>query len=427
MKIRERALAILLSMVMVLTLMPALAFAEGETAEADSTAAVEEINPDHEEIIDHSEKNLKKADPETSTSIAAEAYDSGATAELILAGGRSLIYDDEINFPIEGDKVIITFSDDSTRTYTCDNEGNLMSDYDDYSLRWRCYTPNYGDTSIWFNVWDADETFDIEFEAEVTVTFGAVSISFSPGTINVWGPSILNTRTLEDGTKTTYYDIWKRYNWSFPGGYSETYAYAPGDSITVTYSDGSVKTYTCGIAEAPEDGYYDAWFICGDDYDWPELDYENLVPGTNSATIWFNGCKTTITIFVDTPELAAQRAAAQAAAAEAARQGTPDGKLPRVKIAKHKAAKKAVTAKWKKLSKKQLRKGVTNIEIWVCPNKAFGAADTKIVTVGKKKASGKVKGLAKGTYFVKVRTIRNAGDIKYVGAWSNTKKVKVKK
>lgn len=118
---------------------------------------------------------------------------------------------------------------------------------------------------------------------------------------------------------------------------------------------------------------------------------------------------------------------ADASAAEAARQGTADPKLPKVKIAKSKVSKKSVTAKWKKLKKKQLKKGVTNIEIWVCPDKNFAVGNTKEALAGKKKASKKIKGLAKGTYYVKVRAIRKAGGVKYVGPWSKVKKIKVKK
>ena len=116
-----------------------------------------------------------------------------------------------------------------------------------------------------------------------------------------------------------------------------------------------------------------------------------------------------------------------AAEAEAARQGTQVAGLPKVKISKPAAAKKSVTVKWKKLDKKQLKKGVTNIEVWVCPNSAFGSADTIIKFAGKKKASLKVKGLKKGTYFVKVRAIKNVGGVKQYTAWSKVKKVKVKK
>ena len=46
--------------------------------------------------------------------------------------------------------------------------------------------------------------------------------------------------------------------------------------------------------------------------------------------------------------------------------------------------------------------------------------------VSKKKASVKVKGLGKKTYFVKVRSIKYVGGVKMVGKWSKVKKVKTK-
>ena len=115
-----------------------------------------------------------------------------------------------------------------------------------------------------------------------------------------------------------------------------------------------------------------------------------------------------------------------AAAAETARQGILDPKLPKVKISKPKAAKKAVTVKWKKLTKKNQKKA-KRIEIWVCPNKAFGPDDTVIKTTSKKKASLKVKKLkAKKKYYIKVRTVKYAGGVKYVSKWSKVKKVKIR-
>ena len=112
--------------------------------------------------------------------------------------------------------------------------------------------------------------------------------------------------------------------------------------------------------------------------------------------------------------------------AEAARQGVYNSKLPKVTASKPKAAKKAVTVKWKKLSKKNQKKA-QKIELWVCPNKAFAASNTVIKTVSKKKTSVKVKGLkAKTKYFVKVRSIKYVGGVKQVGKWSKVKKIKTK-
>ena len=115
------------------------------------------------------------------------------------------------------------------------------------------------------------------------------------------------------------------------------------------------------------------------------------------------------------------------ASIETARQGVYDPSLPKVKAKKAKASKKAFTAKWKKLKKKQLKTGTTNIEVWACADGAFAAGSTIERVVGRKKASTKFKGMPKGTYFVKARAIKYVGGVKYVGPWSAVKKVKVKK
>lgn len=128
-------------------------------------------------------------------------------------------------------------------------------------------------------------------------------------------------------------------------------------------------------------------------------------------------------------DLAAEAAAKKAEEEEAARQGTRDKAIPKVKIKKAVAAKKAITVKWKKLSKKQLKKSkASKYEIWVCPNGKFGPKDTIMKTAGKTKSSFKVRGLKKGkTYRVKLRAIRYVKGKKLVGAWSAVKKVKVEK
>ena len=110
------------------------------------------------------------------------------------------------------------------------------------------------------------------------------------------------------------------------------------------------------------------------------------------------------------------------------RNGIYDSSIAKVKISKPKTAKKSLTAKWKKLTKKQLKKGkATHYEIWACKDGAFARGSTTERVVKKSKSSLKIKGLAKGTYFVKVRAIKYVNGAKYVGAWSKTRKVKVKK
>lgn len=115
------------------------------------------------------------------------------------------------------------------------------------------------------------------------------------------------------------------------------------------------------------------------------------------------------------------------AAAEAARQGTPDGRIPKVKVSKHKAGKKSATVKWKKFNKKQLKKSkATHYEIWACANTGFATGETSEHIIKKSKSGLKIKKMPKGTYYIKVRAIRQSGGVKYVGPWSKVKKVKVK-
>lgn len=128
----------------------------------------------------------------------------------------------------------------------------------------------------------------------------------------------------------------------------------------------------------------------------------------------------------------AEKAAADKAAAEKAqraRDGIYDAKIPKVKASKPAAKKNNITVKWKKLSKKQLKKSkATHYEIWVSTSSKFPAgALTKEKIVKKSKSSVKIKGLKKNTkYYVRVRAIRKSGNVKYVGKWRQ-KTIRTKK
>ena len=98
--------------------------------------------------------------------------------------------------------------------------------------------------------------------------------------------------------------------------------------------------------------------------------------------------------------------------------------LPAVKISKPKAAKKAVTVKWKKVSKKNQKK-IQGIEIQVATDPDFTNI-VKTATAGKKKTSKKIKGLtSKQTYYVRIRAYKDTADGYHVSGWKS-KKVKVK-
>lgn len=95
--------------------------------------------------------------------------------------------------------------------------------------------------------------------------------------------------------------------------------------------------------------------------------------------------------------------------------------LPKIKISKPKATKKSATIKWKKPSKKNLKK-IKKIEIQYSTDSSFSSG-VKSKYAGAKKTSVKIKGLAKGQkYFVRIRAI-NGG---HVSAWSAVKSVKAK-
>lgn len=262
-----------------------------------------------------------------------------------------------------------------------------------------------------------------------------VRMNFSPSSITVYSEDIKNPSTGR-------YDLYMRNK--LPAEAAQTTEdgrtsspFADGDVITLSQGSKSYAfKYYSKFKPDEESTVYDI-FYC------PELSEEdnyyygseiilsdnarNLVPGkTNTVTVDLvpEEVTTTINVFVDTPQLREQR---KAAAEEKLRQGTLNTKLPRLSGLKVKVGKKSATIRWKKLSKKQLKKGKpSGIEVWVCRNKDFAKGATVERTVKKTKSSVKIK-LSKGTYYVKVRTIKKVGEVKYVGRWTKAKKFKVKK
>ena len=243
-----------------------------------------------------------------------------------------------------------------------------------------------------------------------------VGISFSPNPITVWGPNL----AVSNPDGSIYYDIYGRHKWVYPDETYDYYPFAPGDTLVVSFSDGSKITYICKALY--RNGYYDAWFTDGEAVCWPGIEPDRLGAGNNTVTLnLYDEFTTPVTIFVDTPELVAQRE-------EAARQGVPDGSIPKVKTKKPSTGKKSITVKWKKLTKKQLKKSkATNYEVWVCPNLGFAKGETSEHVIKKNKAGVKIKKVPKGTYYVKVRAIRDVGGVRYAGPWTKPKQVKVKK
>lgn len=89
-------------------------------------------------------------------------------------------------------------------------------------------------------------------------------------------------------------------------------------------------------------------------------------------------------------------------------------------IKKVSPSKKAVTVKWKKLSKSKLKK-ISGYQIQISDNKDFDNA--KVVKAGKKSTSKKIKSLKKKTrYYVRMRAVNGEQH----GSWSKVKKVKTR-
>lgn len=489
MKIKERALAILLSMVMVLTFMPALAFAEGEKpAETDGTLKAEEpVSDVSEGDIEVKEDSARVESENTDSSLEEPEFEpitanrqNAVTDEPISVsynGTPKKIYhidfdsnsDEEYGWvgryydlePSAGDTITVNYDENTSIVYTAvvDDEGFIYyfendeendsvrfdysygwdEDIDDYKESLKVVHGHIGDGGVWVEDWQYQ--LDVP---EVPVVDEVSGIAFEPSSITLEASDIYCEYSEEDeaGNPVVWfkgYDLDRR----FIDDDGTLSPFVPGDKFIVRLSDGSSKVFTYKLytdSYIDEDGNQQEstgyGFVSDDKIAIPRYDIGYTINngwelnlGTNAVGFtWNDGVdhsySATLNVVVDSAE---QRAARAAAVAEAARQGVYDPSLPKVKASKPKASKKAFTAKWKKLKKKQLKSGATNIEVWACADGAFAAGSTIERVVGKKKASTKIKGMAKGTYFVKVRAIKYVGGVKYVGPWSAVKKVKVKK
>lgn len=99
--------------------------------------------------------------------------------------------------------------------------------------------------------------------------------------------------------------------------------------------------------------------------------------------------------------------------------------LPAVKISKPKAAKKKITVKWKKVSKKNLKK-ISKIQIQYSTSKNF-SKNVKTKYASAKKTSYKIKSLKKGKrYYVRIRAYKKTNGVVHVSKWSAKRSIKAK-
>ena len=425
MKIKERALSLLLSLVMVLTFMPALAFAEGdEPADANGTPAIEETTEAVEEASEEQSEGATVEAPEEdlveaplNTDSTPAARDVGENWSIEGIGGNTFLMPWERDEPDYYEPWVWAegYSDgDKELQYCWFKDNTALGDWANLSVNENSFESQIiiSETGTYtFSVREAGDATQISSKSWTVyepptqghLVFGAIDDS----------KAYVDTYWLDETGPTGNVVI------------PQTMAFADGKTRTVTAvsfwgdnaSSISIPACVTDVLAGIKDYEY---------YDYETDTYVNpvLVPGF--VIYGTNG--TAAQAFANKYGIAFRDLAAEAAAAaEAARQGTP-GSLPKVKASKPKAAKKAITVKWKKLNKKQLKSGVSNIEVWVCSDGAFANGSTIEKVVGKKKASLKIKGLQKGvTYYVKVRAITYSGGTKIVGPWSAVKKVKVKK
>lgn len=101
-----------------------------------------------------------------------------------------------------------------------------------------------------------------------------------------------------------------------------------------------------------------------------------------------------------------------------------DKSIPKPKNVKLKAAKKAALVSWKKLSAKKLAK-FSHVEIQFSKSKAFSGSSVKSRTVSNKKASCRIKGLKKGTYYFRLRNIKYIYGTKKASKWVSGGKIRI--
>ena len=92
-----------------------------------------------------------------------------------------------------------------------------------------------------------------------------------------------------------------------------------------------------------------------------------------------------------------------------------------------KKAKKAITVRWKKQASKMSSSRITGYQIQLAKNKKFTAGRKTVNVKGYKKVSRKIAKLKRKTkYYVRIRTYKTVGGVKYYSAWSPVKSTKTK-
>lgn len=323
-------------------------------------------------------------------------------------------YRDVKNFPEDGDKIIMTSGSHTDEYIYNDEDGfvNSEGEYLYFETDIERADASSGTISAYVNsdrVRDHENKkitykYSTELSLPVTFTTEVKSIKFEPTTISVYSEDIKETY---DGH--TYYELYRR---NKEGG-----AFIEGDKLTVVFTDGTTKVFT-----GNKEGDLVYKNKGNTEYANPEFGDYSLRAGNNAVKLYFQGKVTTVNVFMDTPQMRADRAA------DAEWNGVLSSKIPAAKSVKAKAGKKRATVSWKKANKKNLKK-FDKIEIQISNNKQFDRKNplTKRFLVKKSKKNYTIKKLTKGTYYVRVRHVKGTGATKQVSKWSKPKRVKIKK
>ena len=236
------------------------------------------------------------------------------------SNGRNLVVDytrnadERCNFPAAGDKITITEKGKASKTYAFDP----ASPEDSY--RFVCADDSEEIFFDWYE--DCGKVYanmhrnQIDTENRKCIRTGywtplnakvisdVERMSYNPSSISVYSEDI---KEVENGQ--TFYVLNKRCRYTDEDGDTYTRFFQNGEKATIKFkNEANERVYVVRngwlINEKDED---DEIFLDADGWD--------LNPGSNSVRLWYHGACTTINVYMDTPQLRAERE--RAAAAEA--------------------------------------------------------------------------------------------------------------
>ena len=291
-------------------------------------------------------------------------------------------------------------------------------------------TPSYGSTptrpddssyTYTFKGWSPSVTAatgNATYTAQYTATPKSSATTTYTITWKNWNGSILATTNVRKGTTPVYSGSTP----TKPADSSYTYTFN-GWSPSVTSANANT-TYVATFKSTPKTSqqYYT---ITWKNWNGTILKTQSVAKGTvpsygsnptrpadSSYTYSFKGWSPSVTSATSNKTYTATYTAIKKA--------VPQTLNVKVKISKPKASKGAITAKWKKLSKKNQKK-VSKIEVQISKYKNFSSCKT--YRVNKKSSSKKITKLQRKTkYYIRVRAINGSK----VGAWSSVKSIKTK-